>query len=268
MRRSGFTLLELLVVIGIIALIIAIALPALQSSKQHAQATVCGSNIRQLLTGLFVYETENQRFPFAFNDMVSGPPPGGCPGNPTRDRMGWWWFNYMEGFIDKARGRGQVLCCPSKRLTDIGLKDNILCSNYGINQSICKSATGRPDWKYFIGKSLRITDISRPSKTLIIVDSGYSMINWWHAADAPPFGLSGTIAEDASYVPGLKINMQRSLWPGQERDAIEGRHSNKTVNIGFVDGHVDRTKAAKLLVEKTGDDDDSYKNQSPIWLPK
>jgi prepilin-type processing-associated H-X9-DG protein len=90
------------------------------------------------------------------------------------------------------------------------------------------------------------------------------MINWWHATDAPPVFLDSTI-EDTAYIPGLWINKDRVLWSGQEHDAINGRHPNKTVNVGYVDGHISRTKADDLFVEKT---DDSYKNRSPLWAPK
>jgi prepilin-type processing-associated H-X9-DG protein len=90
------------------------------------------------------------------------------------------------------------------------------------------------------------------------------MINWWHATDSPPVSLS-SIIEDTAYIPGLCINKDRLLWPGEEWDAINGRHPNRTVNVGFVDGHVSRTKADDLLVERAGD---SYKNLSPLWLPK
>ena len=65
----------------------------------------------------------------------------------------------------------------------------------------------------------------------------------------------------------VQINKEkeRAIWPGQENDAINGRHPHKTVNVGFADGHCARIKADKLLVEKTGD---TYKNRSPLWLPK
>jgi len=50
-----------------------------------------------------------------------------------------------------------------------------------------------------------------------------------------------------------------------QQDAIYGRHPNKTVNVGFADGHVSRTKANDLFVEKTND---GYTNKSPLWVPK
>ena len=47
-RQQAFTLIELLVVISIIALLIAIMLPALQQAREEARVAVCGSNLRQL----------------------------------------------------------------------------------------------------------------------------------------------------------------------------------------------------------------------------
>jgi prepilin-type N-terminal cleavage/methylation domain-containing protein len=61
MRRSrrGFTLVELLVVIGIIALLIAILMPALQRARDQAMRTQCMSNVRQLTIGWLQYASEN-----------------------------------------------------------------------------------------------------------------------------------------------------------------------------------------------------------------
>ena len=263
MKRSCFTLVELIMVIATIALLMAILAPALRNSGQQAKTILCSSNIRQLVLGLMMYENENETLPYGFHNTFT-PPPGGYPGYAQYDRKGWWWFNYIEGFYKKSDRKKNTVQCPSKRLNAPKLKDNMLCGNYGVNQSICKSSSGVGSHAEFIGTPLRSSDISHPSQALLIVDSGYSMINWWHATDAPPFAL-GDAMEDTAYIPGLEINKDRNLWLGQEQDAINGRHPNKTVNVGFTDGHVSTEKADDLLVEKTGD---GYKNRSPLWSPK
>jgi len=141
-----------------------------------------------------------------------------------------------------------------------------LHGNYGVNRSICKSSDDiQPFRDAFVGTPLNISEIRRPAETLLIFDSGYAIMSWWHATDVPPVTIGNTIIEDTAYIPGLKINKDRDLWSGQEEDAIYGRHPHKTVNTGFADGHISRVQADDLLVEKT---DDSYRNLRPLWQPK
>jgi prepilin-type N-terminal cleavage/methylation domain-containing protein len=58
-KKNGFTLIELLVVISIIALLIAILMPALNKARQQAKFAVCSSNQHQILIALGIYMSDN-----------------------------------------------------------------------------------------------------------------------------------------------------------------------------------------------------------------
>jgi len=86
MNRKGFTLVELLVVIGIIAVLISILLPSLNKARQAAQAITCASNLRQLGTSMAFY----------LQDHKGALPPGrwGAPTYPASTGNGLRWYIY------------------------------------------------------------------------------------------------------------------------------------------------------------------------------
>jgi prepilin-type N-terminal cleavage/methylation domain-containing protein/prepilin-type processing-associated H-X9-DG protein len=115
-RRRGFTLVELLVVIGIIALLISILLPALSKARKSAMKVKCANNLRSVFQLFAVYAAENHGFlpcgiaanvanncqwdwdiPLATRDLIVND--GGnrkiyyCPSFQDQDTEALWTFN-------------------------------------------------------------------------------------------------------------------------------------------------------------------------------
>ena len=115
-RRAAFTLVELLVVIGIIALLVAILLPALSRSREQALRTQCASNIRQWGIAYQMYANANRgSFPYNGKRLP-----------PWCDRGGMhlsWNSSVVQEFFNTYllknktladRERDNILFCPSQ----------------------------------------------------------------------------------------------------------------------------------------------------------
>ena len=167
----------------------------------------------------------------------------------------------------KNAGKKNIVYCPSKCINGIKPMTNILLGNYGVNRSICKDAL-RFTESDFAGNPLSLDEITRPSQTLLLVDSGYSLMSWRGVSNISGPYFDNPLREGAFYVPGLTINKKRELegtiTSECKEDAVKGRHPKQTVNVIFTDGHLKRLKADSLFVEESGGE---YHNQSPLWVP-
>ena len=65
-KSSGFTLIELMIVVVIIGILAAIAIPKFQDVTESAKYAACRSNLRNIASALNMYAAENNEYPGAF----------------------------------------------------------------------------------------------------------------------------------------------------------------------------------------------------------
>jgi prepilin-type N-terminal cleavage/methylation domain-containing protein/prepilin-type processing-associated H-X9-DG protein len=95
-RRSGFTLVELLVVMAIIGIMVSLLLPAVQKVRERALVIQCQNNLKQIGLGLHLYHDAHKHFPPGYS--ASGPYVDGA--NDTTP--GWGWAAHLLPFVEQG----------------------------------------------------------------------------------------------------------------------------------------------------------------------
>lgn len=118
--QRGFTLVELLVVVSIIAVLIALLLPAVQAARAAARRTHCMSNMRQLGLGIGMYaETHRGNMPLSSHDLA-------------HDNEDEAWIYTVAPFLENV---DDIRICPSDPNGSGRLKNKL--TSYVLNSYIC-----------------------------------------------------------------------------------------------------------------------------------
>ncbi len=144
---NGFTLVELLVVIGIIALLISILLPALGGANAQARAIKCQSNVRQLSVALINYSVENRgKFPPNILTLQTTGPFGPVAYTPPSGQVSanfWYDVDRLGKYLPKATVEagttsvgGPIMQCPAAQTDEV--------RTYSMNL-FASSMTDQPD---------------------------------------------------------------------------------------------------------------------------
>lgn len=168
----AFTLIELLVVIAIIALLIGIMLPALGSAKQSAQATICASNQRQLVTAWIMYTDDFRGYAMP-HLRASGV-----------ERQYWYGseniatqtLDHTKGtlipYLSAVPGDTSVFECPNQPADSYTTQGstNSFTSTYGYNAyGLAPNTTGY--YELYNQRTIRVSSIERPSVQLVFADT-------------------------------------------------------------------------------------------------
>lgn len=230
--RKTFTLIELLMVTGIIAVLAGMLLPALKNARTRARAIQCASNLKNVLTYHQFYVDDHAGY-----TMDEGAP---APWQPT---AALWWIDYVNILY---------------------LRRNTSSAEAGLSLfpkfSLCPSFAGSNARKHSYAtnintRSRKITSFRRPPSGLywtMEYSCNTAPAQWPGAAHA---------ASPAQYVPGVGrycTAVQKYTMPEDESFYMHGRHG-LNIAMGFADGHADashsplRVKEARSKEPKSWD---------------
>lgn len=238
----------MLVVVAVIAVLMAILLPALGSARAMARSSVCKSNLHQLHLANASYAVENDDYYVpAASDIVDEfggrhrwhgvRKSAGVDIDPIKNH-----FNPAKGPLAASLGsQGKVKACPEfvDYEHDGGLNAfEEGTGGYGYNDRGVGSrdydldfhaSLGRPDRTHVLG--MRVTEIANPGATVMFTDSAFTQTGGTRI-------IEYSFAESPAWVGPDPWKPDELVEVGRPIPSIHFRHRGKA-NVAWVDGHVD-----------------------------
>ena len=222
----GFTLVELLIVVSILALMVSILLPSLSKAREQAKAVVCGSNLRQitLANDLYANDHRHRYCPGAADFVMSNLHRWHGTRTHTSEP-----FDGRSGPLAPYLGpEGSIRACPGLRIElaeDDPRRFERNCGGYGYNLAFVGRQLAKLSSGFYCLEDDHVgaqTDrVRRPGQTVMFTDSAF---------------VSGDLIEYSFAEPRFFPTFVARPDP-----SIHFRHNDRT-NVAWCDGHIDRQR--------------------------
>jgi prepilin-type N-terminal cleavage/methylation domain-containing protein/prepilin-type processing-associated H-X9-DG protein len=225
-HRRAFTLVELLVVIGIIALLIAILLPALNRARQQANWAKCSSNMKQIVTGILMYTQDYKgAFPWRASGQDGPRPDMSKPANQFPGANDWiHWQDISTGYPGTPPVNiNESAIAPYLTVRDERLKELLRCPTDEVKSHVNRTNIGQFLYSYSMNDWVT-------SKDDVLGNCDWPSSDFRKITQVVRNAEKPLIAEE--------LNPSDGRWiAGSDGDAIALRHSKKG-NVAYFDTHV------------------------------